>query len=85
MALPNDIDKEKLAEIALAILWLGAHGDEENIRVWKGIDWDVMAVLHEKGWISDPIGKQKAVALSSEGARLAEEYFAKHFHKRSEA
>jgi len=84
MPLPDEIDEEKLAEVALAILWLSAHGDPDYLRVWKGLDWDLMNLLHRKGWISDPVGKQKSVVLSDEGAKLAEAYFEKHFGAASE-
>jgi hypothetical protein len=39
MTIADDIDKEKLAEIALAILSLTAEGDYGNARAWKGMDW----------------------------------------------
>lgn len=79
MPIPEGTDEEKLAEAALAILWLGVHGDEHTARVWKNMDWDVTDMLHEKGWISDPKSKAKSVMLTEEGERLAQEYFEKHF------
>ena len=51
MNLPDDLDRDRLAEAALAILSLTLHG---NGRVWKGVDWELMDLLHEKGWIVDP-------------------------------
>lgn len=81
MSIPDDADKEKLAEVALAILWLGAHGDNYVTRVWKSIDWDVTDLLHENGWIADPRNKAKSVILTEEGKKLAEEFFEKHFSK----
>lgn len=81
MPIPEGTDEEKLAEVALAILWLGVHGDEGTARVWKGLDWDVTDMLHEKGWISDPKSKAKSVMLTEEGEKLAQEYFEKHFSK----
>lgn len=81
MPIPKGTDEEKLAEVALAILWLGVHGDEDTARVWKGMDWDVTDMLHEKGWISDPKSKAKSVMLTGEGERLAQECFEKHFSK----
>ncbi len=39
--LPDEIDQDKLAEAALAILSLTLHGG----RVWKGLDWDLMDLL----------------------------------------
>ena len=38
MPIPEHADKEKLAEAALAILWLGAHRDRLITRVWKQMD-----------------------------------------------
>lgn len=84
MSLPENIDEEKLAEIALAILWLTAHGDSDYMRAWKGLDWDVLTLLHERGWINDPVGKQKSVVFSHEGAEFAKRYFDKHFGTKAE-
>ena len=57
MPIPDDADKEKLAEVALAILYLGVHGDKNVTRVRKSMDWDLTDLSFEKGWISDPKGK----------------------------
>jgi len=73
--LPPELDREKLAEVALALLSLTRSGG----RVWKSLDWDVMNLLFEKGWICDPISKAKSVALTEEGERLTAEFLAKHF------
>ena len=73
--LPPELDPEKLAEVALALLSLTRHG----ARVWKSLDWDVMNLLFEKGWIGDPISKAKSVTLTEEGERLASGFLAKHF------
>ena len=81
MSLPSDLDQEKLSEAALAILGLTAHADHQVVRVWKGMDWDLLDVLFEKGWISDPKSAAKSVVLSAEGARLAEQFLRQHFRK----
>lgn len=83
MALPQDIDQEKLAELTLAILSLTAHGDREHTRVWKGVDWDAMNLLFQKGWIDDPKSKNKSVALTPEGIASARMFYEKHLLKRS--
>ena len=79
MSLPEDIDKEKIAEAALAILSLTAHGDADYTRVWKDLDWDLLDLLHDRGWISDPVGKHRSVQLTEAGIKLAQEYVDKHF------
>ena len=81
MPVPESLDKEKLAEAALAILSLSGFKDVGGIRAWKGMDWDLMGILFEKGWISDPVGKQKSVYLTDEGAKLAEQFLERHFGK----
>ena len=77
--LPEGIDSDKLAEAALAILSLTLH---DGGRVWKGLDWNLMDVLHEKGWILDPRSKAKSVVLTEEGERLAQEFLVRHFGRR---
>ena len=54
-------DKDKVDEGALALLYLTLH---DGCRAWKGLDWDVMDRLHEKGMIRDPKGKAKSVVLT---------------------
>lgn len=79
MALPDDLDHEKLAEVALAILSLTQHTTGPQQRVWKGLDWDLMELLHQQGWISDPRSKAKSVALTPEGEDVCGEFLRRHF------
>ena len=79
MPLPDNIDQDKLAEAALAILSLGSWKDHSVTRAWKGMDWDLMGTLHNKGWIGDPVGKQKSVILTDEGVLAAQAFMSKHF------
>jgi hypothetical protein len=51
-------------------------------RAWKGFDWDTMNRLHDKGYISNPVGKAKSVGLSEEGFLEAKRLFEKHFTKK---
>jgi hypothetical protein len=73
---PDEIDADKLAEAALAMLSLTLH---DGGRVWKGLDWNLMDLLHEKGWIMDPRSKAKSVILTEEGERLADDFLRKYF------
>jgi hypothetical protein len=70
------IDWDKVDEVALALLGLTLH---DECRVWKGLSWDIMNRLHERGWISDPKSKAKSVVLSDEAIAKAEEFLEKHF------
>jgi hypothetical protein len=77
--LPDNLDTDRLAEAALAILSLTLH---EGGRVWKGLDWELMGLLHDRGWIVDPVSKAKSVVLTEEGERLAQEFLRKHFGRK---
>ncbi len=74
-------DKEKVDEYTLALLYLVTHGREEGFgaRAWKGFDWDTMNRLHEKGLISNPVGKAKSVGMTEEGFQQSESLFKKFF------
>ena len=78
--IPDELDAEKLAEVALGLLALTIH---DGSRAWKGLDWGVMNLLYERGWIQDPHGKAKSVILTDEGLGLAEKLLRKHFGRGS--
>lgn len=79
MAFSENVDLDKLADVALAFLSLTSFTDHGQARAWKGLDWDVLALLHERGWIQDPRGKAKSVVLTELGQSLASDAFARHF------
>ena len=70
------IDTEKIDDAVLALLYLTLH---DGARAWKGHDWDAMNRLHEKGLISDPVGKTKSVILSERGLAESERLFKELF------
>ena len=70
------IDTGKIDEAILALLYLGLH---ERCGAWKSFDWGAMGRLHEKGFISDPVGKAKSVVLTDEGLRESERLFRELF------
>jgi Domain of unknown function (DUF6429) len=76
-----EIDKEKVDEITLALLYLTTFKDKYGLRAWKGHDWDVLNRLHESGYIHDPVSKAKSVMLTDEGAERSKHLFEKHFMK----
>jgi hypothetical protein len=71
-----NLDPEKIDEAILALLQLGLH---DGNRAWKSFDWDALDRLHAKGFISDPVGKTKSVALTelgmAESSRLLAQLF----------
>jgi hypothetical protein len=71
-----EIDQDKLDQTVLALLSLGRH---EGDRTWKGFDWEVMGRLHQKGYITDPVGKAKSVFFTEEGVRESERLFSALF------
>jgi len=61
-----ELDTDKIDQAVLALLALGRH---EGNRAWKAFDWESMWRLHEKGYITDPVGKAKSVLFTEHGAR----------------
>lgn len=72
------LDEDKIDDAILALLRLGLHAEH---RAWKGFDWDSMERLHEKGFISDPVGKAKSVWFTDEGLERAEQLLHQLFGK----
>jgi Domain of unknown function (DUF6429) len=68
-----DIDQEKLEHTVLALLFLTSFKDRFGVRAWKEHDWEVMNLMHEKGYISNPATKAKSVAFTEKGAQLSKE------------
>jgi Domain of unknown function (DUF6429) len=48
------INSDRIDDCVLALLLLGRHDGQ---RVWRSFDCAVMERLHEKGLISDPVGR----------------------------
>ena len=76
-----DYDEDKVDEAVLALLYLTLCGDKYGARAWKSHDWDVMGRLCAKGYISDPKGKAKSVALTDEGYAKAKQLFEAKYGK----
>lgn len=74
-----DVDREKLEQVVLALLHFNSFKEGDGWRAWKALPWEIMDALHQKGYISDPVNKNKSVWLTDEGAKLSEELFEKLF------
>lgn len=74
-----EYDRDKIDDMALALLYLTTFTDQGFTRAWKGIAWEVMNRLHDKGYIWDPVGKAKSVGLTEEGAQRSAELFKQYF------
>ena len=76
-------DPDRIEDAVLALLWLTSfsegHGGFACRRAWKGHDWEALGRLHQKGLISDPVGKSKSIVFTDEGAARAGELFGKMF------
>ena len=73
-----EVDKEKIDEAVLALLYLTLHDER---RAWKGMDFEVMNRLHEKGFIDNPVNTTKSVWLTDEGLKKSKKLFEKLFSK----
>jgi hypothetical protein len=70
------IDRQKIDEAVLALLYLTLH---DGCRAWKAFDWDAMNRLHEKGFIGDPVNRSKSVVFTEMGIAEAERLFKAQF------
>jgi hypothetical protein len=77
-----DLDTDRIDDATLALLCLGLHDGQ---RAWKSFDWNAMARLHEKGLISDPVGRAKSVAFTEEGLAKAQSLLRDLFAKKPAA
>ena len=76
-----DYDMDKIDETALALLYLTHFREKKEYpyQAWKGMDWDVLNRLHEKGYICDPKNKNKSIIFTDEGFQQCKALFQKHF------
>lgn len=72
-------DPHRVEDTVLALMHLTAHQDRFGWRAWKSFPWEATDGLHERGLIGDPRSKAKSVALTDEGAELAEQLFTELF------
>ena len=73
-----DLDTDKIDDAVLALLVPTLHDGD---RAWKGFAWDVLARLHAKGMIGDPVGKVRSVAFTDEGLARARALLVEWFGK----
>jgi len=76
-----EYNQDKVDEMILALLFLTSTSDKYGTRAWKGFDWQALARLHSKGYISDPQDKSPSLALSEAGAKLSRKLFLNYFGK----
>jgi len=57
----DNYDHDKVDDIVLALMVLTLHDFD---RAWKGVDWETLDRLYEKGWIDNPRSKAKSVRLT---------------------
>jgi hypothetical protein len=76
-----EYNEDKVDEMALALLYLTSFREKKEfpLQAWKGMDWDVLNRLHEKGLICDAKNKNKSITFTEQGAELAEKLFNQHF------
>lgn len=67
------VDWDRVDEAVLAVMLLGLH---DGWRTWKGIDWEVLNRLHDKGFITDPRSKAKSVIFTEDGLEESQRLFA---------
>ncbi len=76
-----EYNTDKIDEMTLALLYLTHFQQKKEYpyQAWKGMDWDVLDRLHEKGFIADPKNKNKSITFTDEGFQRCQALFQKHF------
>ena len=62
------IRRKRIEETVLALLTTFSF---DNGNSWKGHDFQIMNRLHEQGFISNPVNKNKSIWLTQEGLERA--------------
>ncbi|WLI04893.1 DUF6429 family protein [Pseudomonas sp. FP597] len=73
---------EKLIEEAVLALLAAFSSDSGN--AWKGFDFEVMNRLHEQGFISNPVNKNKSIWLTEQGLERGRQIADRLFGVRSD-
>jgi hypothetical protein len=73
-----EYNKEKVDELTLALLYLTSFTSDAGTRAWKGLEWDTLERLFQKGHISNPKSKSKSVIITEQGGKLSRELFKKY-------
>jgi len=74
-----EYNKDKVDEMVLALLYLTSSHGRFGTRAWKGMDWEAMDRLYNKGYIGNPKTKALSVVLTEEGEKLSKELFYRYF------
>ena len=74
---------EKLIEDAVLALLAAYSSDKGN--AWKGFDFEIMNRLHERGFISDPVNRNKSIWLTAEGLERGRQLADKLFGLKTQA
>jgi hypothetical protein len=74
----DDLDTDRLAEAALAILSLILSRSRTCV---EGLGLGTDGLLHDRSWIVDPRSKARSLVLTEEGERLAQPFLRKHFDR----
>jgi hypothetical protein len=74
-----EYDKNKVDEMALALMYLTMSRLPEGGRAWKSFDISTLDRLQQKGWIVGLKNTSATVEVTTEGMEKAEELFRRHF------
>ena len=67
-----EYNRDKADEATLALLYLGlTRTPDGGGRAWKGFDQQILARLHQKGWIAAPRMREISVEFTPAGVQQA--------------
>ncbi|MDY7570706.1 DUF6429 family protein [Pseudomonas sp. CCC4.1] len=77
-----EYDDKLIEEAVLALLTTFS---SDNGNAWKGLDFETMNRLHEQGFISNPVNKNKSIWLTAEGLERGRQIADRLFGVRTQA
>lgn len=74
-------DDQLIEEAVLALL---AAFSSDSGNTWKGFDFEIMNRLHEQGFISDPVNRNKSIWLTDDGLKRGRQIAERLFTTRTQ-
>jgi hypothetical protein len=66
----REYNKDNVDEMVLALMYLSTFKDLFGLRVWKGLDWGVLDILHEKRYSIILKSRTKSETITEQAVKI---------------
>jgi len=63
-------NKDNVDKMVLAPMYLSTYKDHFGLRVWKGLDWGVLDILHEKRYSITLKSRTKPETITEQAVKI---------------